>query len=406
MYCDGGYWNYLCCWRCTKTKLVKSDLQETLGGKNGLTIVWADKDNAYLQLAAKYVRSTLHWSQVQVKYFSEQNKLSEWAELAIHADILLVHEHWLPPSDKLEHVDCVVVIAEQASVGNGQYAAVVSKFQSLDKLLEQVLTIYQNNKAACTVTCEISKGLPLGKVISICSTTGGCGKTIVAMNLAKILSASGHNVFYLSLESYTASQFWFASRNTDDSQGLSKVLYYLQTNQEQLENTIRKATQQDELTGIHYFGPISYMRDIQELTEEHTTCLIKALQELHYYDYIMVDLEAWSNSRSHAVLKESAHMIWVLLDDASYMCKTKQLLHEWELKEPQGYEQLRVKTQFLLNKHTGTVHNDVVSRGIYISTYTPYIPQWKSVQHREQILNQRIFEEPLLQLDFGSKGRQ
>ena len=74
----------------------------------------------------------------------------------------------------------------------------INKYQNADNFVSSILAAFSENGQGFALPGSDSK---VSKVISVYSPVGGIGKTSICVALATNMSASGHKVFYLNMES-------------------------------------------------------------------------------------------------------------------------------------------------------------------------------------------------------------
>ncbi|MFD2612166.1 AAA family ATPase [Paenibacillus gansuensis] len=352
-----------------------------------VTIVWVDPDQEYLQLVSRFLRVSGRLSEMNVIYISNQEEWERFAASAQHCDILLIHENWLEKG-RTYASRCTIAVTEKNS--NGETAErSVAKYQSMDALLSVVYSLYAD---AAGVQWNRT-GNRAAKVISVFSSCGGSGKTTVAVNLAKLLSSGGSSVLYLNLESVTSSDIWL---EPEGGENFSTIIYYLQHEPEQLPAKLRASIRKDPYTGVYCINPHHSVREMQQLSGGQMKQFIDRILELEEYDYIVIDLESVYHERVLASMQASQWTIWLLLDDLQSISRTARWLDELAFRQPQEHAFIRPSLRFFTNKYTGSMHPS--DHSLQISGVLPYIPQWKNVRSKEQLLMNRMFDDNLMQI--------
>jgi cellulose biosynthesis protein BcsQ len=356
--------------------------------------VFLDDDRAYLEMISSYIQSTSYRTRIQIKTFTQMSALNtflltsnQYHLLAIKSEMLAEQPISFAPGT------CVVLLGENHLKTMEHEAIILSKYQPLNQLLDRMLVIYADNYSQTLIAPRKTQ------IISVYSAVGGCGKTTVAANLAKLLSFFDNKVFYLNLE-ITASASMFPAR---DNQHYAQLLYYIQVNAEQLNEKLEVLKHYDPLTKVHYLEPLTNYADMDEMSGEAVETLLKTITGQGDYDYIIIDLDHSLHDRITRALSLSQQIIWLVLDEMNHIHKTANLMKELKAKFVNQSTLWTDKIHFVLNKYTGKISNNVAVKGIHLSGYLPYMPQWKSVNAVYQLMSENAFHGHLLHWFFNAR---
>ncbi|HEY0828985.1 MAG TPA: AAA family ATPase [Bacilli bacterium] len=364
-----------------------------------IKLIIADEDPNYLELFANYIRSSEYNNKCFIKSFSQLVSLEQYVQ-EHSVDILLISPSMLSRLKEWNKCICINLLLEQKQE-TANYETldkeypVVQKYQSLHKLMAQVLSGYTSRNKSGIIP---SKGDRKTEVWSIYSSTGACGKTTLAVNMAKQLGIQQWKVFYLNLE-MLSSLLAILPDSADKNNEFSEMLYYLKSDKKQLAAKIEIIRNRNAVCKFDYFLPLTNIKEILEISREDSASLIRFLVSLSIYDLIIIDLDASIHERNLGAMDQSDRIVWVLLDEQQSLYKTNQLLEEWKENHKEMFQQFMDKTFYVVNKYTGSLSN-------YFKTYPdfniigclPYIPEWKYVQHNDQIYTSVPFNEQLLKL--------
>lgn len=261
------------------------------------------------------------------------------------------------------------------------------RFQPLHQLCNRLLSL-------CTLSTQVQNKQfqdPL-KVISIFSSVGHSGKSLVSLALAKQLSSHGHKILFLNLEDQsTANQLMGWSESHD----FSNLMYYLRSTHGESVQKISQYICHDEKTGIHYVPICLDDRELYEMQAEDMKLLIDAFRKFSHYEYLLIDLPSSLYPRTRSIFSLSDCILWLLIDDINCFCKTKTL---------QKYIEISSNVFFIVNKFTGQLYNDYASLNISPSGYLPYIPDWKNIFSTKKFTNIQWFEEQVYEIFKESYG--
>lgn len=353
-----------------------------------ISLVIGDQDMDYIELLANYIRNTDYSSRFDLKLFSEPEHLQSYLSSDQKTNILLVTQELLPEEKNEEQIDYVITLVDHNETAADP--SQIFKYQSLDNLLSTIISNYyeRHGKKEKKKSSETRT-----KIISLFSATGGTGKTTVAYNLARELSAEDYQVFYLNLELIHSTSIIF---DTEGIETVAPLLYYIKTNADQLLSKIESFITIDNKTGIHYLNlPVS-AEEMQDISSEDLELLINSLVKLGDYHYIVVDLESSLNHRVLTALGKSDHVLWLLNNDIQSFYKTNYLLEEMHAFLKDG--SFRDRVTLILNRYTGSMNEQLTEYGVQVDMRLPYVPDWKEVGSGEQLASIPIFNKAIIEL--------
>lgn len=369
-------------------------------GKINLLI--ASEDVEYLELLTNYIRCSSYGEKLLVRSVTRKSNMDLVCQQQASADVLLVQSEWMdgtveaPPSIKT-----VVLLVEQLSLeSEGPYRQIL-KYQPLDRLLDELTTIHSESGGSVRLLAE-----PEGKAMTIAvySTVGGCGKTTVAVNLAKHLALLGSHVFYLNLEWLNGGSVFAPGRTSDR---FAQMLYYAKAGRKQAAAKLDTLKSTDPLLKFDYFEPPPYYSEMEQMGRTDTEELIAAISESGHYDIVIVDLESSMHERVLAAIGACSRVVWLLSDDLPCIRKTDLLLDEYKRRFGESYSGWLRKVVFAINGYTGSLANGWQRDDARIRGFLPYIPGWKTINRADQLLSSPVFAAELMKLcgDWGIQGR-
>jgi cellulose biosynthesis protein BcsQ len=390
-------YSYYCGCACIDYQWPSANIRLDGGVKvDPLIFVVLDSDQAYLEMITSYVHASSYHSKIKLKTFTLRSALDIYLESSSKYDLLAIQSELFDPLlISTTKGSCIVLLGENQLNTVGLDTILLNKYQPLNLLLDRMLSIYSDHY---TKALHVSNTT---QIISVYSAVGGTGKTTVAANLAKLLSFLDHKVFYLNLE-MLPSVSMFPAR--EDSQHFAQLLYYIQVHAEQLSIKLEDLKNYDPITKVHFFDPLSSRMDMEEMSGSSVETLIQTIASQGDYEYIILDLDHTLHERITRALSLSHLIIWLVLDDLNNIYKSTFLLKELKQKF-HGASPLWVdKVNFVLNKFTGNMNNDLALKSIQPSGYLPYVPQWKSVNSIEQLMSENAFHGHLMQWFYSVKG--
>ncbi|OCT14277.1 hypothetical protein A8709_25960 [Paenibacillus pectinilyticus] len=338
-----------------------------------------DDDMAYAERLAAFIRSTAFVERIQVKLYSQSDRLLEVLEDSQIEGVLLISEAYYPLLEQIRTQLFPICLSENITNSNDSEIAIpfLFRFQPLQSLLSRILALYAEGLQRDRKQLS---GARRTRVLTVYSSSGNSGKSITAVHLAKQLAFRGERVMYVSLESISAASQWFQG----ETGRLSQLLYFLKSSPEMLGAKLELLKSHDTNLRIDYLTPHDQMREMQEMIGEHVRQLIESILQLSVYDTLILDLESSVHPRIVKSLEMSDEIIWLIRDDWNDAFKTKSLYKQMNAYQP---------IHFVMTSYRGTQTNsyDFIDRPI--SYRLPYIPEWKVLRAPEQIWQSEIFAE-------------
>ncbi|MGG1550694.1 AAA family ATPase [Paenibacillus ferrarius] len=338
-----------------------------------ISLFFVDDDAVYAQRLAAYLRTSEFAGRIQLKLYSDLSLLLRELDKETYTEgILLFSESFYP---ELAHrtLRLSKVVLSQA-IANSSRAEeklpFLFRYQSLEQLFSHLLALY--------AVKQESDGFFLGRktqVISVYASSGGSGKSILAVHLAKQLASRGKRVFYLSLENVSPASRWLSGETGQ----LSRLMYYLKQAPKSLGPKLQLLKSHDARFRIDYLTPDEQAGEMQQMQPEHVQKLVEAIRELDAYDTLILDLASSLHPRIVAALELSHEVIWLVLDDWNDRFKTQALSREVKLPG---------NVRYVMSKHRGSPVQEV-------EAYLPYIPEWRALASPEQLWTSDIFEQQI-----------
>ena len=180
----------------------------------------------------------------------------------------------------------------------------ISLYQSGHKIAGQLLEKSCPGEVSGPLTPAGSPPEPgRGKLLSVYSPVGGCGKSVFARALAECLYAeTGGRVLYLSLEGASEWRLFYRAEKTYN---LSDLLYGLLLNmgqRDKIPDLLERVLCRQE-SGIYFIQPCTSFEDLNLLTPGETEELITILQE--NFEWIICDMNTAFHSVNRSFIQQS-----------------------------------------------------------------------------------------------------
>ncbi len=219
----------------------------------------------------------------EVQAFTSLDNLKEFVKKT-PVEILLISERALLGHDfevSQWDVGQIVVLGEGIGVPQKIEYPTVSKYQSSDSVIREVMAVYAAESRLRQIVPLMKKE---AKVIGVYSPVGRCLKTSFALTLGQILSRD-RAVLYLNLESYAGFEELF---QVTYDRTLSDVMYYLRKENENMVHRINGIAQTIE--NLDYIPPVPFPQDITSVAINEWLKLIEILRYETSYEVIILDI--------------------------------------------------------------------------------------------------------------------
>lgn len=209
----------------------------------------------------------------QLKHFTKQQSI----------EILLISENaWEPEVTQLS-IGQIIVLAEGTSTKSTYSYPSVSKYQSSDSVIREVMAVYAAESRDREVR-PVNVTKRDMKIIGVYSPVGRCMKTSFALTLGRLLSRD-RPTLYINLESYAGFEQLFG-KSYDRT--LSDIIYYMRKEKDNLINRLHGAIQ--TLDNLDYIPPVPFPQDIADIRFEEWNWLLETLRGESSYQRIVLDI--------------------------------------------------------------------------------------------------------------------
>lgn len=316
-------------------------------------------DETYAQYFIRYNRQLTNENRYTLKVYTDKEKFAQ-AISNQKMDILLTDETDIDFA-KGNFNEIVFLMGQDIEKDNTIY-----KFRPINTIISQSLAIYYENNGAP----KNEKGaVNEEKVITFLSGSGGEGKTILSLCLAKCLAQYNKNVLYLNLETHHTMDLYFANKE----QSSIELFYYLKNNVDKLVAKIEGLKSTDSQTNIDYvYYPVS-PDEIGMLSNENIDDLIEAIKRTNNYDYIIVDTDAKIDEKCEHLLSITNEVFWILESTEKSFHHTQFLL-EKQLKWDRNSQNIPI--HFILNKKKDVMFPSYNSYNFSIEEKIDYQKNW------------------------------
>lgn len=216
----------------------------------------------------------------EVQAFTNLDQLERFAA-ENRVEILLISERALENRVKDWDIGQVIVLAEGFGKKENSEYPTVSKYQSSDSVIREVMAVYAAESKQPAAVAAVKND---AKVIGIYSPVGRCLKTTFALTLAQILSRE-KAVLYLNLESYSGFEQLFGV-NYDRT--LSDLIYYMRKDTGNLLHRLNGTVQ--TIYNLDYIPPVPFPQDIANVELGEWLQLLNLIRHESAYEVVVMDM--------------------------------------------------------------------------------------------------------------------
>ncbi|MGG6312818.1 hypothetical protein [Paenibacillus macerans] len=362
-----------------------------------IRLVLAVQEEQYIEPFLHYVHSSEFDRSVALTAFSRKEAFGRYLEeSADEIDAVLGEAAFLESVEPAMRGNICWIQLEEGSDPIDQARLRVNKYQPLHQLLSAVLELVRGGKGRT----DADSGRP--QIIGVYSTVGGCGKTTVALNLARQLATEGAKVFYLNLET-VSSGVLFAGQGFREGQraGLARLLYDLKAaddRREPLRFPVSTYAYSHPMLQGDTFAPLDNLNELLEMERKDTAELIDYIAGSGLYDAVIVDMDSYPSGRTEAALERADQIVWIVTDDWGVMRKTGVWLAYLERSRPEFCHALIGKTRFVLNRYTGALQAEMPRPGLRVQATLSLIPAWAQGSKQGELLHSPVYQRDVMKL--------
>lgn len=348
------------------------------------SFVWLEEDQEYVEWLITFLHQSSYGHQVELRTFTTKELAEQYLQQEVNKPLVIGSRPWIeaigiPPEEQRTVILDNQRTEELEDPATG--SVILYKYQSLSRLFSTLCQIDLRRRE--------KHGLNGGhavKLFGVYSATGNCGKSAIAVNIARNLASRHHHVLYLSLENVgTGDQMLRENPGTEqEGEQFSRLMYYLKTDAGKFAAQLNAVKRHDPNSGLDYISFAYQAREMEAMTRDDVRSLLERIVSLKLYDRIVLDLESSLHERVIGALECCDQIIWIIQDDAICLHKTR-IVHK-------SLPRLS-RIHYTVNKYTGRMTADTIRHGFEPKFFLPYIPEWKQVTNPVDLVKHRIYQE-------------
>lgn len=243
----------------------------------------------------------------------------------------------------------------------------IQKFQRISNIYKEIIKNYA--EYASDFGMEYFKGGNT-KVIAVHSPVGGCGKTTVALAIARKVQALNKRVLFLSVEQCNSSSLYC----TIQEEGITQLVESVNGGSN-FELKLKGIMKQNN-EGIFYIEGFNRLVDYDDVSHEELEDIIKKIKLCNGCDYIIVDTGSTLDAVNKTVLENSDKIVLVqrggeLADIKTEMFDKQVMINElknrmcviknFATQNMRGYEMADVPVIGVIHNYGNIAHSDLLN---------------------------------------------
>ena len=374
-----------------------------------INLVIADIDEMYLDNLAGFMFNK-YYSTFKIKTFSSRDLFIEFLKEKKwnSPDLILLGDEFSTDEEiqKLIGTDSLglIGIGVQCAPAQNPDMLYIEKYQSAETITEEIVEYYTSLNPVYKSSENNERSY--SKVISMFSSSGGAGKSTIAVNLANQLSSFGKRVLYLDLQSLNTTFLYYGDTNKKFDMNFTNLIFSIKENSTDIKNIITNIVVKDDQTNVFFIPPPYFSLEIDELTAEDYEDIIHELKVSNIVDYIVIDTETGIKSKNITIFKHSDFIINIEKEClvSSYknqVMKCQELRNDKKINIIDKNKIINIKNN--MNSKTYSEYKNDISEDSYLIPFIPNIYQEKdnkiSINNNEVMistLNEIILKKKLV----------
>lgn len=260
----------------------------------------------------------------------------------------------------------------------------ICKFQRAELIYKQILSLYaEQTPNIIGAAGDHSNSM---KTIAFSSPSGGTGTSTAAAGCAISLAGKGHRVLYLNLQKYGDADAFFTCDGQFD---FSDVIYAVKSNKANRTIKLQSTVKQDA-TGVSFYSSVKVPLDMLEFNVDDFITLLKELQALGEYDYVIADMDFPAKREDFKAFENCSNVVVVSDGTVSTISKIDRMIKAVQIIDQ--YSEYSIQPRFLMikNKSVGIPdgYNEIKTIGEY-----PLYESGTPAQMARQFAMSNIFDQ-------------
>ncbi|MDQ0060956.1 hypothetical protein [Paenibacillus harenae] len=345
----------------------------------------AAKEQEYVRRLAEYIRESPFGQQWQLIAFTNAKALGEHVEKGYTIDLLAsqpglyaeLRAERMVAAEQLDRILTVALVLKRGE-SNGQQQELL-QYQPLPSLLQGLLDIYAASAGHSSSAAAVLAPEEGAKVVTVYSSSGGTGKTALALHLTNAAGSQHCRTFYLNLERWHSAGVWLGNTHyAGAEEGLSELLYELKSQPEHAGQWLSEHRKRHSLLKGDFLSACTNTEDRITLGADDAARLLALIKKSGQYDLIIVDLDDGMDELHMTLLESSDQILWLVSDDEGILAKQRLAYRYGEQKWGARFQRISQRVNLIHNRAKKNALPPTMNRdGIpYMPIALPEAPEW------------------------------
>ena len=291
-----------------------------------INMVIADCDKAYVNRLVNYL--TEKNNQLSISFFTEIRSLISYiSNRTNNINILLFSVDMYCPEIDSANISTKLILSDGAYATQEKYET-VNKYQRADDFINEVLIKYASDTGNVGVMSGDKKDGT--NIIAVYSPSGGCGKTVLALALARMCASNNKKTLYLNYEKinstvnlfekagkYTMSEIFLEAKASGGNPGIKTMM----------------CANLDEDAGFYYINPPECAGEYNEMTGREIAGIVSSIREVNQFDTVVIDMDNGYTEPNFLVLSECDRIVMPFTTKKVSVDKIKYFIRETRINE-------------------------------------------------------------------------
>lgn len=279
-----------------------------------------------------------------------------------------------------------VYFVDYADVETVRDQRTICKFQKIDQIYKQILSIYSENAGSVS---GVKFGDESCKIIAFMSPSGGVGTSSVAAACALYFASQGKKTLYLNLEKFGSSDAFFSADGQFD---MSDIIFALKSKKANLSLKLESCVKQDS-RGVYFYSQPKIALDILEMGAEEVTRFITEARISGGYAYIIIDHDFGMDKDTLKILRQTHSIVWVGDGSDISNLKIERAYHALSTLEQREESMLISQINLVYNKFSSKTSKTVTTVEIRTAGGAPRFEYASSEQVMKQLSSMQMFDK-------------
>jgi len=343
-----------------------------------------EKDQSYLNRIVS-VFNTKYADKIETYSFTDMNIALSTIESA-KIDVFVVGGDFDIDFDKLPSKCGFAYFVESASVETLNNQKSICKFQKIELIYKQILSIYSEhagNVSGYKMEDDSTK------ILLFSSPSGGAGTSTMAAASCLHFASKGKKVLHLCLEKYGFSDLFFSGEGQFD---MSDIIFGLKSTKTNLQLKLESCVKQDA-RGVYFYSKSKIALDMLELSTEDVLKLLTELKIFGGYDYLVVDTDFGLDKDSLRLFAQAYSIVWIGDGSENSNNKITRAYKALTTMEQNAESPLTNRICLAYNKFSNKSSKTIGDIGIKDIGGAPRYEYASNKQIIEQLCNMEMFEK-------------